>query len=124
LQRPPQLARLAAIGLGVGTVTGLLGAGGGFIIVPALTMAGGLAVREAIGTSVLVIAANAIAALAATAGSASIDLAIVGPITLVAIAGSVLGMRLDRHLSPDQLRRSFGWFVIILGTAILARVLV
>ena len=121
--RPPRLVRLAGIGIVVGAITGLLGAGGGFIIVPALTMAGGLAVRDAIGTSVLVIAANAFAALAATAGSASIDLAIVGPITLVAIAGSVLGIRLGQHLSPDQLRRSFGWFVIILGTAILARVL-
>jgi len=108
-----------AIGLGTGLLTGLLGAGGGFAIVPALTLFGGLAIRDAVGTSLLVIAMNSLAGLAGTAGHAEIDPRIAVSVTCVAVAGSVLGAQVGRRLSAQSLQRAFGWLVIVVGGFIL-----
>lgn len=116
-----RLTKVIAIGLGVGVLTGTLGAGGGFVIVPALTLIGGLAMREAIGTSLLVIAMNSIAGLAGTAGHATLDMRIVVAVTAIAMAGSIAGARIARRLSAQVLQRAFGWFVIAVGVLILAR---
>jgi uncharacterized membrane protein YfcA len=114
----PDLATFLAIGLGVGVLTGILGAGGGFIIVPALVIAGGLAMREAVGTSLLVIAMNAFAALAGTASHAHVDAGIVAPVAGLAVLGCVGGVRFGRHLSANQLQRGFAGFVIVTGLVI------
>jgi len=114
-------ARVLAIGLGVGLLTGTLGAGGGFVIVPALTLVGGLAIREAVGTSLLVIAMNSFAGLAGTISHARLDGRIVLPVIAIAIGGSLIGARLGGRLSAQQLQRAFGWFVIVVGTLILIR---
>jgi len=113
--------RVLLIGLGVGLLTGTLGAGGGFVIVPALTLVGGLAIREAVGTSLLVIAMNSFAGLAGTASHASVDGRIVVPVIVMAIGGSLFGARLCGRMSPQQLQRAFGWFVIVVGALILLR---
>jgi uncharacterized membrane protein YfcA len=118
------LSRLLAIGLGVGLLTGVLGAGGGFVIVPALTLLGGLAIREAVGTSLVVIAMNSLAALGGVAAHAVIDLRLTAAITAVAVAGSLLGARAGRRLSAQRLQGAFGWFVIAIGALVLARELV
>jgi len=115
------LRRVLGIAAGIGLLTGILGAGGGFLIVPALTLAGGLAVREAIGTSLLVIGLNAGAGFAGTAPYASVDARIALVVTLMAVAGSLIGARLGRRLSTEMLERGFGWFVIIVGAAIVAQ---
>jgi uncharacterized membrane protein YfcA len=117
--RKVRLSRVIAIGLGAGLLTGLLGAGGGFVIVPALTLFGGLAIRDAVGTSLLVIAMNSLAGLAGVAGHAEIDLRIAVPVTCVAIAGSLLGARVGRRLSAQALQGAFGWLVIVVGGVIL-----
>jgi uncharacterized protein len=122
--RPPRAAsleRILATGLGVGLLTGVLGAGGGFIIVPALTLVGGLAMREAVATSLLVITLNSAAAVAGTAGHASFDARVLVPVAALAMVGSVVGMRLGRRLSACQLQRGFGAFIVVVGTAILLR---
>ena len=116
-----RLPRVLAIGLGIGIVTGTLGAGGGFLIVPVLTLLGGLAMRDAIGTSLLVIAMNSLAGLAATAAHATLDSRIGAAVTCVAVAGSLVGVRAGRRLSAQYLQRAFGWFVILVGVFILAR---
>jgi uncharacterized membrane protein YfcA len=110
--RPARLSRMAMIGLGVGLLTGVLGAGGGFLIVPALTIAGGLAMREAVGTSLLVIALNATAGLAGTLAHATIDVPVAVAVSSIAVAGSLGGARLASRLSPASLQRAFAWFVI------------
>lgn len=115
------LPRVLAAGLGVGLVTGVLGAGGGFIIMPALTLLGGLAVREAVATSLLVIAMNAFAGLAGTASHVHVDGGIVAAVTALAIAGSLVGARIGRRLPAHHLQRTFGWFVIVVAAAILLR---
>ncbi|HEU0029202.1 MAG TPA: sulfite exporter TauE/SafE family protein [Kofleriaceae bacterium] len=115
------LPRVLVIGVGVGLVTGTLGAGGGFIIVPALALVGGLGMREAVGTSLLVIAMNSFAGVAGTASHATIDLKITVGVTAVAIVGSLVGVLIGRRLAAQHLQRAFGWFVIIVGIAILFR---
>jgi hypothetical protein len=115
--------RVLAMGLGVGLVTGTLGAGGGFAIVPALTLGGGLAMHEAVGTSLLVITMNSFAGLAGAASHAhgSLDGGIVAAVTCAAVAGSIAGARLGRRLSAHHLQQTFGWFVIAVGVFILVR---
>lgn len=116
-----QLPRVLAVGLGVGLVTGVLGAGGGFVIMPALTLLGGLAVREAVGTSLLVLAMNAFAGLAGSAAHVRVDGWIVAAVTALAIAGSLVGARIGRRLPAHHLQRTFGWFVIVVAAVMLLR---
>jgi uncharacterized membrane protein YfcA len=119
--RRPGAGRVVAIGLGVGLITGTLGAGGGFVIVPALTLFGGLAMREAVATSLFVIAGNSLAGLAGTLQHASFDSKLALAVTGFAIGGSVVGAGVGKHISVRMLQRSFGWFVIAVGILVLAR---
>lgn len=116
-----ELPRIVAAGLGVGLVTGVLGAGGGFIIMPALMLLAGLTVREAVGTSLFVIALNAFAGLAGSAAHAQVDGRIVAAVTALAIAGSLVGARIGRRLPAQHLQRAFGWFVLAVAAIILVR---
>ncbi len=113
-----RLPRVLAIGLGVGLVTGTLGAGGGFMIVPALALVGGLAIRDAVATSLLVIVLNSFAGFAATTEHATLDWKLAAAVTAVAIAGSLVGARVGKRLSACHLQRAFGWFVIAAGILI------
>jgi uncharacterized membrane protein YfcA len=115
------LPRVMGIGIGVGLLTGVLGAGGGFVIVPALTLLAGLSVADAIGTSLLVIAMNSFAGLAGNATHAAIDLRLALIITGIAIAGSVLGTTIGRRMHAKHLQHAFGIFVVAVGAVILAR---
>jgi len=108
-------------GLLVGTITGLVGVGGGFVIVPALNLLGGLPIRSAIGTSLLIIVMNSAAALAGYVGYIDIDLRFAGLITGVAILGSLIGSALTRYVSNSGLRRGFGLFVIAIAAYLLNR---
>src|SRR5262249_29276709 len=97
-------------GTGIGFLTGLFGVGGGFVIVPALTLLLGLNMQEAIGTSLLVIAINSAAALTARAAT-TIDWRIALPFTLAAIAGVLAGKRVGHRLDAQ---RSLRWFAALL----------
>lgn len=116
----PRLGRIVLVGAGVGLLTGILGAGGGFIIVPALVIAGGLTVTSAVATSLLVIAMNSIAAYAGMAGHVAFDAGLLAPVVVLAITGTFAGTWIGRRMSPSQLQRSFGYFVIVLGLMIAA----
>lgn len=117
--REPALLSLVAQGLVVGAVTGFVGAGGGFVIVPALVVLVGLPVREATATSLLVIAMNSFVAFSATVRSVSLDGRVVGAVLVAAIVGGVVGGQLAGKIPPDRLRRWFGWFVIVMAVVIL-----
>lgn len=122
---PPAPRRLSAVlrnGFGVGMLTGLVGAGGGFMVVPALALFGGLAMPQAVATSLLVIALNSASGLInATLSGAPVDWALAGGMSGAAILGSLLGARLGRGLSPEGLRRGFAFFIVALGVFILVR---
>jgi uncharacterized protein len=113
--------RLAALGVAVGAVMGLVGAGGGFLLVPALVLLGGLPMPVAVGTSLVVTAAQSLAGLAGHLVSTPIDWRLAGLVTAVAVIGGVVGGRLTAMVEPDVLRQGFGWFVLGMASLILAQ---
>jgi len=108
-------------GLLVGGVTGLVGAGGGFLVVPALNMLGGLRMHAAVGTSLLVIAMKSFAGLAGYISHVQIDFQLAGLLTTFAIIGSLLGGLFSHRIKPQMLRRFFGVFVIGIACYLLSR---
>lgn len=117
-----QAARIAGIageGIAVGAVTGLVGAGGGFLVVPALVLLGGLPMEQAIGTSLLVIAMKSSAAFAGYASHVHIDWALTAMIVGVAVAGSFVGAAFAGRIAPDKLRLGFAWFVVAMACFVL-----
>jgi len=111
--------KIAIEGLIVGAATGLVGAGGGFLVVPALVLFGGLGMRAAIGTSSLVIAMKSFAGFAGHAAHVSIDLQLASVVIGAAIVGSILGARLAHRTDPAKLRRGFALFVLLMAGVIL-----
>ncbi len=108
-------------GLVVGAVTGLVGAGGGFLVVPALVLLGGLSMAEAVGTSLLVITMKSFAAFAGSAGSVPIDGGLIAMVAAAAIVGSVLGGALAGRIPGPRLQRLFGWFIVVMAVFVLAQ---
>lgn len=108
-------------GLVVGLVTGLVGAGGGFLVVPALVLLGGLPMSVAVGTSLVVIAMKSFAGLAGHLAAVDIDWGIAGLVTAAAVLGGLVGARLTALINPDVLRKAFGWFVLAMSSVIFAQ---
>ena len=112
--------KIIAEGLVVGLVTGLVGAGGGFLVVPALALLGGLPMPVAVGTSLVVIAMKSFAGLAGYLSSVQIDWGLALAVTAAAVVGALIGARLTAVIDPDALRKAFGWFVLGMSSVILA----
>ncbi len=117
--RPRKRLALGA-GLGVGFLTGFLGVGGGFLIVPALNLLGGLPIRTAIGTSLLVVSMNAGAGVLGHLRHGGIPADLTGAFLVAAVMGTVLGIRVSSSLTPIHLRRAFALFVVLVGLSLLA----
>jgi hypothetical protein len=115
------VGRVLVDGAVVGLVTGLVGAGGGFLVVPALALLGGLPMGVAVGTSLLVIAMKSFAGLTGYLATVSIDWPTVAAVTLATVAGSLIGARLVGHIPAEALRRAFGWFVLAMGAFVLVQ---
>lgn len=111
--------RIVIDGLLVGIATGLVGAGGGFLVVPALSLLGGLPMSIAVGTSLLVIAMKSFAGLAGYLVSVQLNWVFVLGFTAVAIAGSLVGARLAGKVPEKALRKGFGYFVLAMGAVVL-----
>lgn len=111
-------------GAAVGAVVGLVGAGGGFLAVPALALGVGMPTRDAIGTSLMIIALNSGAGLLGHLGHVDIDGTLTGVVTGAAVAGSFAGSLLAARISPRALRRAFGVLVLLMAVWILWRELV
>jgi hypothetical protein len=112
---------VVAEGVVVGAVTGLVGAGGGFLVVPALVLLGGLPMAVAVGTSLVVIAMKSFAALAGYLSTVHIDWPLAVAVTAAAVAGGILGGRLAGRIPDRLLRIGFGWFVVLMGAFVLTR---
>lgn len=108
-------------GLVVGLVTGIVGAGGGFLVVPALVLLGGLSMPVAVATSLLVIAMKSFAGLAGYLTSVQLDWPLVLGVTAAAVAGSFVGARLAGIIPEQVLRKGFGVFVLAMAFFILAQ---
>ncbi|MGO2081281.1 sulfite exporter TauE/SafE family protein [Glutamicibacter arilaitensis] len=111
----------APVGLGIGAVTGLVGAGGGFLIVPALALLAGLSMAQAVGTSLLVITLNSAAALAGQLNSVALHWPLAMSLAVTAILGSLLGARLSHRIAEHRLRKGFGYFVLAMGVFVLSQ---
>lgn len=117
-------AMVIAVGIGVGVLTGLFGVGGGFILVPAWTLAMGCPVQVSVGASLLVIVLNSAGGLVAHLGSGSIDLVVALPFTAAAIAGAVAGERLADRVAGARLTRWFAYLLVGVALFVLTQVLV
>jgi uncharacterized membrane protein YfcA len=113
------LGRVLLDGAVVGLITGLVGAGGGFLVVPALALLGGLPMSVAVGTSLVVIAMKSFAGLAGYLTTVQLDWGITLGVTAAAIVGSLIGSKLAGRIPEAALRKAFGWFVLAMGTFVL-----
>lgn len=108
----------------VGVLTGLVGAGGGFLIIPALVVFSKLPMKQAVGTSLLIIAAKSLFGFLGDLTHYNLDWLLLGTITVLAILGIFLGNRLSRYIHGNKLKKAFGWFVLAMGVYILVKELV
>ncbi|GAA3231055.1 hypothetical protein GCM10017691_24610 [Pseudonocardia petroleophila] len=117
-------AKIVLSGLVVGFMTGFLGVGGGFLVVPALVIVLRMPVSQAVGTSLLIISLNAVSSMASRLGAPlDLDWRIVVPFTLLAVVGSVLGKRVAERLSGNALTRSFALMLLLVGGVVAVRAL-
>lgn len=108
-------------GLVVGLLTGLVGAGGGFLIIPALVVVGGLPMKTAVGTSLLIIAIKSLFGFTGDLGQSSIDWPFLFEFSLFTSGGIFLGTYFSRFVSGARLKPAFGWFVLAMGIYVLAK---
>lgn len=113
------VAKVLVEGVVVGAVTGFVGAGGGFLVVPALVLLGKLPMELAVGTSLVVIAMKSLAGFAGFLGTTTVDWTLGFTLSAAAIAGSVVGGALAGRAKPAALRTGFGWFVVAMAFFIL-----
>lgn len=102
-------------GIGVGFLTGLVGAGGGFLIIPALVLFAGLPMKKAVGTSLLIISTKSIIGFIGDLGHLVIDWNILIAVSLLAILGIGIGSFLSTKIDGHKLKAGFGWLVLIMG---------
>lgn len=117
VQRRPEA--IIGIGLGLGFLTGVIGVGGGFLIVPALVLLLGLEMKRAVGTSLAVISLNAASGFAGYLGQVAIDWALMAGFAAIAIVGVFIGSALVTKVSQEQLRRGFAVFLIVVAAYII-----
>ncbi|MBN8590195.1 MAG: sulfite exporter TauE/SafE family protein [Anaerolineae bacterium] len=103
----------------VGLLTGILGVGGGFLIVPALVMLVGMPMHQAVGTSLLVIAMNSLAGFLGHLSGLTLDLSLIATFVVAGLVGTLAGSRLGKRLDPALLRKFFAVFVIGLALFLL-----
>ena len=105
----------------VGVLTGLVGAGGGFLIIPALVIFSKLPMKQAVGTSLLIIAAKSLFGFTGDLGKQTMDWQLLISVTILAIIGIFIGNALGKKVSANSLKKGFGWFVLVMGIYIIIK---
>lgn len=105
----------------VGTLTGLVGAGGGFLIIPALVLLTKLPMKEAVGTSLLIIGMKSLLGFTGDLGHYEMDWTLLLTVTALAIGGIFVGNALSKRVSGNKLKVGFGWFVLVMGIYIIIK---
>ena len=108
-------------GLVVGTLTGLVGAGGGFLIIPALVLLSKLPMKQAVGTSLLIIAAKSLIGFTGDLGKETMNWSLLLTVTGLAIVRIFIGNKLSGKVSAGSLKKGFGWFVLVMGIYIIVK---
>ena len=117
----PRYSTLALDGLAVGLLTGTIGAGGGFLIVPMLVLLAGLPIHRAVATSVLIIAVNSFVGFLGDIHHTNLNWNFLLPFTGLSIGGIFIGMYLARFIAPNKLKKGFGWFVLAVAGYMIVR---
>lgn len=113
---------IAAEGLVVGALTGMVGAGGGFLIIPALVLLAGLDMRVAVGSSLLIIAAKSVIGFVGDLQAGIVlDYRLLGLFLVCTITGMLFGTVLSKHIPAAKLKQGFGWFTLLVGITIIAK---
>ena len=113
---------ILAEGAIVGVVTGLVGAGGGFLIIPALVLLAKLPMKQAVGTSLMIIAAKSLIGFVGDMrGNEVIDWNFLAVFSSIAVVGILLGSWLSKRIPGEKLKPAFGWFVLVMGTYIIIK---
>ena len=122
IRRPvlPQTQGLILLGIAVGIISGLLGAGGGFIIIPALIFYASLDIKTAVGSSLLIIALNSLVGFTGDISHHTIDWFKLLSITALGITGTFVENWLSGRLPAERIKKIFGWFILLTGLLILA----
>lgn len=105
----------------VGILTGLVGAGGGFLIIPALVILSKLPMKEAVGTSLVIIAAKSLLGFLGEGGESEIAWGFLLSVTTFAVLGIFIGMALSKKIDGKKLKPAFGWFVLVMGIYIILK---
>lgn len=113
--------KLLFYGVAIGAVTGILGAGGGFLLIPTLVILMGLQMKEAVGTSLMIIAMNSLLGFTGDLGHFKIDWLFLMEITTIAIAGIFIGGLLAKKIDGNKLKKGFGYFVLMMGFYIIIK---
>lgn len=116
-----RIEKLLLYGVAIGLITGFLGAGGGFLLIPTLVILLRLPMKQAIGTSLLIIAMNSLIGFTGDLGHFDIDWQFLATITLIAISGIFIGGALGKKIHGEKLKKAFGWFVLAMGIYILVK---
>ncbi|OJV19734.1 MAG: permease [Dyadobacter sp. 50-39] len=114
------IIRMLLSGMGIGLTTGILGAGGGFLLIPTLVLVLGMPMKEAVGTSLLIIALNSLIGFAGDVGHFSIDWIFLLKITAIAMVGILIGGSIAKRVDAASLKKGFGWFVLAMGIYIIS----
>ncbi len=115
------LSKLLLYGMAIGLATGFLGAGGGFLLIPTLVLLVDLPMKEAVGTSLLIIALNSLIGFTGDIGHFKMDWIFLFKITAIAIAGIFAGGKLAKNIDGSKLKKGFGWFVLTMGIYIIIK---
>jgi len=118
-QKKVSVAKLISHGILIGFLTGLVGVGGGFLIIPVLVLVCEIPMKKAVGSSLIIIVLNAIIGLIAVDDFVSFDQLLLVKISILSILGIVIGTLLSKRIEGGKLKKSFGWFILVMGLAIL-----
>jgi len=105
----------------VGILTGLVGAGGGFLIIPALVLLSKLPMKQAVGTSLLIIAAKSLIGFTGDLSNYIMDWKLLLTVSAIAVAGIFVGDALSKKIDGNKLKKGFGWFVLVMGVYIIVK---